>query len=45
MNNDPRKDSSVPVVEFNDEELAKLVGGASGDHHLKTLRWEGVSGV
>jgi len=27
MNNDPRKDSSVPVVELNDDELATLVGG------------------
>jgi hypothetical protein len=27
MNNDPRKDSRVPVVELNDDELTKLVGG------------------
>jgi hypothetical protein len=27
MNNDPRKDRSVPVVELNDDELTKLVGG------------------
>jgi bacteriocin-like protein len=39
MNSESRQDSRVPTAELNDDELAKVVGGAQKIHMTNHLMW------